>query len=271
MVVWREALIGNCFYFFSSYEGRHQKTQIIPLSTSFRRLSPMSLRCLHTTLAVVMRSDHGHFQPDTICRLLCRLLQAQPSRSRDTASIAGSTRLRWSLCASHETIFAILFLIHLIGMDPLSVCTGVITLLQATTATLSVCYNFKAALRNTPWSLTRIIDELKCLRDLLERLEGLGQTLYKDPAGEQEGEEGVLKISKISASNTNPLSICYRDLIYLDEKLKTSTYSGTTGLKRRAALQALGWQLKDREASECLERIERCKSTLTLIFAAKEA
>jgi hypothetical protein len=58
-------------------------------------------------------------------------------------------------------------------MEPLSITTGVITILQATTTVITICYNFRAALKNESWSLTSIINELKGLRDILERLEEL--------------------------------------------------------------------------------------------------
>jgi hypothetical protein len=67
-------------------------------------------------------------------------------------------------------------------MDPLSISTGIITLLQATTTIISVYYNFRAALKDRPWSLTRIIDELKCLRNILESSEELAQSV-DSPSG----------------------------------------------------------------------------------------
>lgn len=151
-------------------------------------------------------------------------------------------------------------------MDPLTISTSVITLLQATTAIISVCYNFRAALKNAPWSLTSIIEELKCLRSILESLEELAQGLDK-PSGL--GKRPVFE--SLSDPDNGPLVICLRELSILDKKMKSSGYAGTAGLRRKAALQALGWQLKDRDAKECLERIERCKTTLSLALTADEA
>jgi hypothetical protein len=151
-------------------------------------------------------------------------------------------------------------------MDPLSISTGVITLLQATTAMISMCYNFRAALKNTPWSLTRIIDELKCLRNILESLEELAQDLDQPS---RLGKRPVFKL--LCEPDNGPLVVCLRELSCLEKKIKSSSYAGIKGLKRKAALQALGWQLEDDDAKEWLDRIERCKTTLGIALTADEA
>lgn len=48
-------------------------------------------------------------------------------------------------------------------------------------------------------------------------------------------------------------------------------WKGGEGSKRRAIIQAVGWKLKDGDARECLERIDRCKNTLSLAMSADEA
>jgi len=58
-------------------------------------------------------------------------------------------------------------------MDPLTITTGVITILQATAAIITVCYNFCAALKEESWASTSIINELTALRNILERYEEL--------------------------------------------------------------------------------------------------
>ena len=128
-------------------------------------------------------------------------------------------------------------------MDPLSVSTGVITILQATTAMISICYNFKAALRKTPWSLTRIIDELQCLRDILESLEKLAQEIDQPS---RVGKRPVFRL--LCQPKDGPFVICLRELSFLEKEMKCSSYAGIKGLKKKAALQALGWQLKDNDA-----------------------
>ena len=151
-------------------------------------------------------------------------------------------------------------------MDPLSVSTGVITILQATTAIISVCYDFRAALKDKPWSLTDIINELKGLRNILESLEELAQDL-----DQPQGPDKRPIFELLSNSDNGPLVICQRELNILDKKIRASSYAGTNGSRRKAVLQALRWQLKDRDAKECLERIERCKTTLILALDGNQA
>jgi hypothetical protein len=128
-------------------------------------------------------------------------------------------------------------------MDPLSVSTGVITILQATTTIISVCYDFRAALKDEPWSLTDIINELKGLRNILESLEELAQDL-----DQPQGPDKRPIFELLPNSDNGPLVICQRELNILDKKIRASSYAGTNGSRRKAVLQALRWQLRDRDA-----------------------
>lgn len=65
-------------------------------------------------------------------------------------------------------------------MDPLSISASIIALLQATSALISVCYDFRACIKNAPWSLTRVIDEVKSLRNILETLDRLTDSIEND-------------------------------------------------------------------------------------------
>ncbi|KAI0455785.1 hypothetical protein F5B21DRAFT_182284 [Xylaria acuta] len=144
-------------------------------------------------------------------------------------------------------------------MDPLTISTGIITLLQATTAIITTCYDFRAALNKAPWSLTKIVEELKSLRGVLESLDELALE------GNKPARFGTRPALEICLNPDNgPLVICLRELTDLGQKLKFPSYVGTTGRKRKAAIQALGWQLSEKEVKDCLERIDRCKTTLSL-------
>ncbi|KAF2187576.1 hypothetical protein K469DRAFT_568733 [Zopfia rhizophila CBS 207.26] len=150
-------------------------------------------------------------------------------------------------------------------MDPLTITTGVITILQATTTLISVCYDFRAALKNAPWSLTRVIEELKSLRNILESLEEHAQDL-----DQLVGSKKRPIFELLSDHESGPLAICLRELHVLDEKIGVSSYALAKGSKSAALVQALRWQLKDKDAKECLERIERCKTTLALALSGDQ-
>ncbi|KAJ4362259.1 hypothetical protein N0V83_010352 [Neocucurbitaria cava] len=151
-------------------------------------------------------------------------------------------------------------------MDPLSITTGVITILQATTTVIAVCYDFRAALKNDSWSLTAIINELKSLRTILEDLEELVQDVGK---ANDLAKKRIFEL--LSDPDAGPLSSCQQELYALDKTIRASSYTATNGSKKKAILQALHWQLKDKEAKDCLIRIQRCKSTLSLALGADTA
>ena len=153
-------------------------------------------------------------------------------------------------------------------MDPLSITASIIAILQSTNSIISVCYDVKAALKQEPWSLTRIMDEVKDLRTVLETLERLASRL--DDANSMDSKrKSVLEI--LCEPEMGPLASCLRELTFLEDKITLSNSMGSSNTKRRAFLQAMGWQLKDLDAKLCLERIERCKSTLNLAITADEA
>lgn len=151
-------------------------------------------------------------------------------------------------------------------MDPLSISASLIALLQATSSVISLCYDFRAVLTSSPWSLTRVIDEVKSLRNILETLEQLSRSDSSD-------SKSIMKrrpvFELLCDPGNGPLVRCERELRYLEEKIIAPLGKG--GGKRKALCQAMGWRLKDGDASECLERIERCKSTLALAISADEA
>jgi len=151
-------------------------------------------------------------------------------------------------------------------MDPLTITTGVIAILQATSAIISLCYDFKAALKNEPWSLTTTINGLKDLRNVLEKLEELTQN-FNMPLSSS--NRPIFEL--LSNSDDGPLVICERELSFLEKKIRASTYSEINGSRSKAILQALRWQFKDKDAKECMDRIERCKTTLSLALSADQA
>jgi hypothetical protein len=151
-------------------------------------------------------------------------------------------------------------------MEPLSITTGVITILQATTTIITICYNFRAALKNESWSLTSIINELKSLRDILEKLEELIQD-----EDHKKGSITGTAYDLLSNLYNGPLIVCQRELEALEETIRGASHAQKQGSRRRAFLEAVHWQVKDKDAEECLERIQRCKSTLILALGGEQA
>jgi hypothetical protein len=153
-------------------------------------------------------------------------------------------------------------------MDPLSITASIIAVLQAANAVISVCYDYRSALKETPWALTKVADEVKSLRVVLETLEAISRDLAFTKTGPQ---SRLAALELLCAPDGGLLDICLSDLSSLEKKLSSPSWYDKIGPKRRAAIKATGWRLKETDAKEALINIERYKSTLTLAITADEA
>jgi hypothetical protein len=155
-------------------------------------------------------------------------------------------------------------------MDPLSVTANIITVLQVANSIISICYEVRSALNQSPWSLTRIIDEIRDLRNVLETLENACGNLSSTNALDS---ARFRNFRLLCDTESSPLSRCLRELSNLEKKIapdKRSAGKSKFLSKTRALSQVLGWQLKEEDAKLCLGRIERCKSTIILALTADE-
>ncbi|ORY03156.1 hypothetical protein BCR34DRAFT_545330 [Clohesyomyces aquaticus] len=153
-------------------------------------------------------------------------------------------------------------------MDPLSITANIITVLQVANSIIAVCYEVRAALRKAPWSLTRMIDEIKDLRNVLENLERISEGLDVS-AGRDKKRSRIFDI--LCEPDVGPLARCYQELTRLEKKISSTVGSMKSESRRRAFMAVMGWQLKEADANECLARIDRCKSTMLLAITADEA
>ncbi|KAK6440993.1 hypothetical protein LTR95_002776 [Oleoguttula sp. CCFEE 5521] len=149
-------------------------------------------------------------------------------------------------------------------MDPLSLCANIITVLQATNDLLHICYDYRAVLKDRPWSLTRVYEEVLELRAVLEQLERLASNLNGS------GQYANSSITLLCTADPSPLSKCKRELQHLQNLLAPSKLAGRAGTHRHALIESLGWRLKDSEAKTCLTRLEKCKNTLALALTADQ-
>jgi hypothetical protein len=152
-------------------------------------------------------------------------------------------------------------------MDPLSITASIIAVLQATNAVISLCYDFRAALQHTPWALTRTIEEARDLRNVLETLENLSKALQDDKSRNSKRMPSF----QLLCEPEGPLDTCLRELTHLTSKIIPPSSVERPDSKRRALIRALDWKFKDADAKTSLERIERCKSTLSLAITADKA
>ncbi|KAH4986916.1 hypothetical protein HBH69_015840 [Parastagonospora nodorum] len=153
-------------------------------------------------------------------------------------------------------------------MDPLSITANIITVLHVANSIISVCYEVRSAVKQSPWSLTRTIDELRDLRNVLESLETAYNALDRAKSVD---ETRVRSFRLLCDSEASPLARCLQELSMLERKI-TKNGRGTPRLfsKAHAITQVIGWQLKENDARLSLERIERCKNTIILALTADE-
>jgi len=152
-------------------------------------------------------------------------------------------------------------------MDPLSLVANVITVLQAANSIITMCYECRAAVRKAPWSLTKVLEEMRDLRAVLESLMYVAERCVESPGRDY---PQLRALDLLCDPNTGPLTRCEQELLYLEKKIKPCGDVKKRISKPRALLQVMRWQLKENEAKAILKRIERCKITIALAMTADE-
>jgi Fungal N-terminal domain of STAND proteins len=150
-------------------------------------------------------------------------------------------------------------------MDPLSITASIIAVLQATTAVLSICYDYRSAIKHHPWGLAKAIDEVRDLRNILESLELLSS---KSDDG---SDTRLSNLRLLCKQETGPLQGCLAELHQLEKKITSPKWSNQLGKRRKALIQAIGWQVKDGDVQQSLQHLNRFKTTLNLALTADEA
>lgn len=149
-------------------------------------------------------------------------------------------------------------------MDPLSISANIITLIQATNEVVAFCFNYAAAAKGAPWALSKMIDELKSFRNVLESLEQLSRSGNDtDPATTSR----LGSITTLCDTEEGPIA---KELKYLDEKLRPPTWARRDGSRRKALAETLIWPLKEGEIKNTLQNIERWKNTLGLALTVDQ-
>ena len=149
-------------------------------------------------------------------------------------------------------------------MDPLSVTASIIAVLQASEVVISICCNYRSALQGTSWEVSRVLEEVRRLRNVLRKLEDLADKAET----ESRTEDSVLPtLRQLCEPKSGSLAQCLKALTALEKKLTPRDWIGPDGSKRRHLTQALRWPLKRKETEQSLEMIEHFKSTLNLAIS----
>src|SRR5882757_6632753 len=102
-------------------------------------------------------------------------------------------------------------------MDPLSVTASIIAVLQAANTIISICYDFKALMKDAPWTLTHIIAEAKDLRNVLETLDRLAEPFDDSDSAIKKRRSFEI----LCDSQNGPLVSCLRELKTLEALIES--------------------------------------------------
>jgi hypothetical protein len=155
-------------------------------------------------------------------------------------------------------------------MDPLSVTASIIACLQAANAVVSVCLDYRAALNQAPWGLAKAIEEIRDLRNVLESVECLADQSNSQSVQVNSDKKRQWTSLELLCSDHGPLQHCAAELSRLEKKLCAPKWTQSLGKKRKALIQAVGWQVRDSDMKESLKTLGRYKATITLALTADE-
>jgi hypothetical protein len=141
-------------------------------------------------------------------------------------------------------------------MDPLSITSGVIAVIQLATQIISVCQDYITNVQDAPTDLRSIIIEVGSINSVLGVIKLLeSQTCH--------GRDSMI-LTQLKAPN-GELSACEQTLLDLDALIPPLIGHSTNGKPYKIApLDRLAWPLKVSKARKLLEKIGQLKSTISL-------
>jgi Fungal N-terminal domain of STAND proteins len=141
-------------------------------------------------------------------------------------------------------------------MDPLSITSGVIAVIQLATQIISVCQDYITNVQDAPTDLRNIIIEVGSINSVLGVIKLLeSQTCH--------GRDSMI-LTQLKAPN-GALSACEQTLLDLDALIPPLIGHSTNGKRYKIApLDRLAWPLKVSKARKLLEKIGQLKSTISL-------
>jgi hypothetical protein len=97
-------------------------------------------------------------------------------------------------------------------MDPFTICINALTVLQATSTVLSLCYKLRAGLIKVPRELLKIINDIRELRNLVEALHSATEQCDPNLIGSSQSDE-VLALERLNDVIQTPLASCMDKMV----------------------------------------------------------
>ena len=135
-------------------------------------------------------------------------------------------------------------------MDPLSVTASIIAVLQVSGAVVSICYDYRNAVKDAVKEATQITDEVKSLQDVLERLLKLAELEIARGSSRLQAMQHLVQPD-------GALPRCQDDLSTLRRKLGPETHP-------RSLWATLKWPLTARDLKKSVESISRARGLISL-------
>lgn len=139
-------------------------------------------------------------------------------------------------------------------MDPLSVIGALIAVVQISSTIISHCYDYRKGVRSAPRDLTRVLDEVSDLRNVMEHLIRL---IDDDVAS---GRGYLPAVEQMTCKNV-PIERCRSDLESIKSRLENPLSEWKAFGKR------LAWPFQEKDVLKSLEIIRRTKSFIESALA----
>lgn len=143
-------------------------------------------------------------------------------------------------------------------MDPLSITASIIAVLDVASKIILTCYKYGFAFRNASKVLSRIFEEVKSIRDVLEMLQPLGIKVESAHSSAQ---------TRLPTLKKEPLDMCLEELKALEQMLTIPSLNEQPGPARKALIQTLCLTLKEKDIEKNLAAIGR---SLSLAFSVDQ-
>lgn len=144
-------------------------------------------------------------------------------------------------------------------MDPLSITTAVVGTLQVSCSILSFCYSVRTEMYKIPWTLFQIIEEVRELRNLIEKIE----IIFERFSGSLQSDQ-VEASKKLSETIEPVISNCLAELRSLENRIRPEHIDALLSSRRKRLLQSISWHIQTNDAKESIKCLKKCKAALSL-------